>query len=266
MNSEMNTKNKNFPAAADKLFQRPGLKLMTHIVAGYPNLETSERLVEVMVNAGADMLEIQIPFTDPLADGPVIALAGQTALEAGVTPEHCFQLARRLSQRFDVPILIMTYANIACRNGLTSFLKRTAEAGSAGVIIPDLPFDECPGLSAAALEHNLYAIPVVSPGMRPERLDAALLGARGFVYATLRVGITGARLELEDRGLAFLREVQQHTPLPVVAGFGVSSPAAAQQVGQWADGVVAGSHVINLFNQGGLSAVGDFVSSCKKYP
>ena len=146
------------------------LKLMTHVVAGYPDMETTERLVEVMVANGADLVEIQVPFSDPLADGPTILAAGQAALDSGVTPGDCFRLVERLKKKVDVPLLMMTYGNIPYRMGMDVFVRRCCESGVSGLIVPDLPFDEGSFYVETAKKYGVYPIPVVSPGMQEDRL------------------------------------------------------------------------------------------------
>lgn len=246
--------------AIDKLFTgTPGLKLMTHVVAGYPDLETTEELIRVMAESGADLIEIQIPFSDPLADGPTIATANQAALDKGITPGHCFQLVEKLRTRVDIPLLFMTYANIAYSMGIETFVRRSREVGIDGLIIPDLPFDGSPDLLEASQKHNCHAIPVVSPGTGRERLEAILPQARGFVYTTLRVGITGSRKSIDENGLEFLETLRAFTRLPIAAGFGISSAQMVQQLENRVDAVVIGSHIINLFNRDGLAAVSEFI-------
>ncbi len=239
------------------------LRLMTHVVAGYPDLEMSERLVVEMARSGVDLVEIQIPFTDPLADGPTIVKANQAALDNGVMPDDCFRLARRLRERVDIPLLFMTYANIPFSIGWEEFIRRSVDAGISGLIVPDLPFDEGVEFSRLCREYDCYLIPVVSPGMSDARLAGVLESVRGFVYATLRVGITGARKEIDDAGLNFLQRLKQFTTLPIAAGFGISSAGMLSPLEGRIEAAVIGSHVLNLLNTRGLEAVSQFIRSCK---
>lgn len=238
------------------------LKLMTHVVAGYPDMATSEELILMMAACGVDLIEIQIPFSDPLADGPTILSANQAALENGVTPEDCFALVERLTHKVDVPLLFMTYANIPFSMGLEHFIERSRICGVSGLIIPDLPFDENPDYVETALAHRCYPIPVVSPGTSEERLSHITEAARGFIYTTLRVGITGARKEIDQRGLSFLKALKSNTSLPIAAGFGISSPEMCNQLVGRADAAVIGSHVINLLNENGFDSVKKFLENC----
>lgn len=246
----------------DKVFaSKKRLKIMAHLVAGCPDMETTEQLLTVMARCGVDLVEIQIPFSDPLADGPTIAAANQVALESGVTPGACFRLAKKMAARVDMPLLFMTYANIPFSMGLDTFVKKSAASGIAGLIVPDLPLDEHGGeYLEAARAHNCYAVPVVSPGSGDSRLKTILHGARGFVYTTLRVGITGARKEIDKGGLDFLDTLRAVTNLPVAAGFGISSAAMARQLVGRADAAVVGSKVLDLFNRQGIDAVAGFLA------
>lgn len=251
----------------DQAFQKKKeLKLMTHVVAGYPDMETSKQLVRVMAENGADLVEIQIPFSDPLADGPTIMEANQQALDNGVTPDDCFAMAAELSRSVDIPLLFMTYVNIPYRLGMENFMSRSAEAGISGLIVPDLLFDEdTHGYMELAKRYNLYAIPVISPGIDSERLTAITRQARGFVYTTLKVGITGASRRLDPRGLAFLDTLREHTSLPIAAGFGISSAEHAGMLRGKADAAVIGSHILNLVKNSGINKVKEFLSSLSLY-
>lgn len=247
----------------DKAFQKKKeLKLMTHVVAGYPDMETSKQLVRVMVENGADLVEIQIPFSDPLADGPTIMAANQQALDNGVTPDDCFAMAAELTGSVDIPLLFMTYVNIPYRLGMERFISRSAEAGISGLIVPDLPFDEdTHGYAELTRKYHLYAIPVISPGMSGERLTAVTSQAQGFVYTTLKVGITGASRRLDPRGLEFLDTLRAHTSLPIAAGFGISSSEHIEMLRGKADAAVIGSHILNLTKNSGIEEVKTFLRS-----
>jgi len=240
------------------------IKLMTHVVAGYPDLKTSQDLVWTMVDNGADLIEIQIPFSDPLADGPTITTANQIALENGVTPKQCFQLVEKLRKRIDLPLLVMTYANIPFNLGMETFVKKCSDSGINGLIIPDLPFNiESREFFVTTEKYNIAPIPVVSPGIKEKRLGNILKLAAGFVYATLRVGTTGARTRIDEQGIHFLKLLRKHTRLPIVAGFGISSPEMIRQLVGFADAAVIGSHIINLLNRQGIEGVGPFIRRCK---
>ena len=236
-------------------------RIMTHVVAGFPDLETTRELVLTMAACGVSCIEIQIPFSDPLADGPTIMKANQHALDNGVTPEDCFKLAKELSEEVDVPLLFMTYANIPHAMGIENFVRRSAEAGVRGLIIPDLTFDE-ENYAPVAEKHGLCPIQVLSPTMEEGRLREILTHGRGFVYTTLKTGITGAGSSVGQEGIDFVNRVKALSSLPVAAGFGISGPEHVRQVMKVADMAVIGSHVINLFTEQGMEAVATFLKEC----
>ncbi len=193
---------------------------MTHVVAGYPDLETSRAIAERMIAQSADFVEVQIPFSDPLADGPTIMKANARALENGVRPDDCFGMIARIKRTIPVPLILMTYANIPFRMGWERFAEKTEESGVSGAIIPDLPFDEREGLKAGPIlrRRGIHLIPVLSSGMTDHRLRAIADQASGFLYLTLRVGTTGAVKRLDPDGLDFIARVRRQTALPLAAG------------------------------------------------
>jgi tryptophan synthase alpha chain len=240
-------------------------KLMVHAVAGYPDLEKSRELIIEMANSGADLIELQIPFSDPLADGPTIMKASQKCIDDGITPKICFELIADIANRITVPILVMTYFNILYRMGVRKFVEECLKSGVCGVIVPDLPFDVRESLEFHSLldESNIHSVQVISPGMEEKRLKRILKRSGGFVYATLKVGITGAAGQNEESGIAFLKRLKGITNQPVLTGFGISSKEQAGQVHDYCDGIVIGSHLIDIFNQNGIGEVGEFIKSIK---
>jgi tryptophan synthase alpha chain len=245
--------------------QHPGaIGLMTHTIAGYPDWPTCTQLVHTMAQCGVRVMEIQIPFTDPLADGPTIMAANQAALDAGVRPEDALRWAQQMGRELpEVAFLIMTYANIPYAMGLEQFLTCCKEAGIQGVILPDLPVDEAEGAYAqAARHHGLHPVLVVSPDTPTTRLDQILPQASGLLYTTLKVGITGASAHIASAALDYLRSLRQRTRLPIAAGFGISHPQHVAGLRGFADLAVVGSHVLNLLQQGGLAEVRSFLHAC----
>lgn len=232
---------------------------MAHLVAGYPSMDSSAGIARTLIENGADIIEVQIPFTDPLADGPVIMDACGISLEQGTTPQGTFKLVSRLTSESHVPVVVMTYCSIPLKMGLEQFVKTAAESGASGLIVPDLPFDSPEGrkLWKQCSERGVALIPVVSPGMDSNRLQQVLSQGSGFVYATLKVGITGSSRPFHQTEV-FLQQVYEQTDLPVVAGFGISQPDDVGRVCNCARGVVVGSHLLRLFNSSGLEAVGRF--------
>lgn len=242
-----------------------GIQLMTHVVAGYPSLAANEELIRLMARRGVRLMEIQIPFTDPLADGPTIMRANQAALDSGVTPEHCFALCHKLSRELDVAFMFMTYANIPFAMGMVRFLDQAAASGASGVILPDLPWDEADGdYAEMARARGLHPVMVISPDTEGPRLDAILKRASGLVYTTLKVGITGAGASMDRAGVDYVRGLKTRAGLPIAAGFGISSPEHVRMLDGLADAAVIGSHIINLMDAGGLAAVDEFLAACGK--
>lgn len=241
-----------------------GIQLMTHVVAGYPNLDVNVELIRLMAKRGVKLVEIQIPFTDPLADGPTIMRANQAALDAGITPRHCFDLCAALSKELpDVGFMFMTYANIPFALGLDRFLDQAKVSGASGLILPDLPWDEADGdYAEAARQRGLHPIMVISPDTEGQRLDSVLKRASGLVYTTLKVGITGAGASLDQMGVNYARNLKKKAGLPIAAGFGISSPEHVRMLDGLADVAVIGSHIINLLDAKGLSAVDEFLAKC----
>lgn len=238
------------------------LKIMTHVVAGFPDIKTSQRLIQTMADNGASLIEIQIPFSDPLADGPTITRANQHALDLGVTVRDCFLLAEEMSSRVDVPLLFMTYVNIAYQMGFERFVKRSAEAGISGLIFPDIPFDETHmNYLEITRKKSLHPILVVSPDVKADRLETLSKKASGFIYITLKVGITGAQKKIDPSGLEFIDTIRKTSKLPVAAGFGISSKEHIDQLRGKADAAVIGSHLIELFHKGGIEKIANFLSS-----
>ena len=241
-----------------------GIQLMTHVVAGYPNLDVNADLIRLMAKRGVRLVEIQIPFTDPLADGPTIMRANQAALNSGITPRHCFELCTALSKELpDVGFMFMTYANIPFALGLDRFLDQAKASGASGLILPDLSWDEADGdYAEAARGKGLHPIMVISPDTEGRRLDSVLKRASGLLYTTLKVGITGAGASLDQTGVDYVRNLKKKANLPIAAGFGISSPEHVRMLDGLADVAVIGSHIINLLDTKGMTAVDEFLAAC----
>jgi tryptophan synthase alpha chain len=228
--------------------------LMPYLMGGFPDVETSVDVGLACADAGADLVELGIPFSDPLADGPTIHAAATAALDAGVTPGMVLGACERIAER--IPVVLMVYANLALQDG---FPDRAVAAGASGLIVPDLPHDEADGLRATSDERGLALVPLVAPTTPPERIDAIGAGARGFVYTVSLTGTTGERAELPPGLEETVERVRAAAPVPVAVGFGISTPEQARTVGQVADGVIVGSRLVRAAGEGGAAAVGDLV-------
>ena len=219
------------------------------IVAGDPDLATTEELLSVLAEAGADLIEIGVPFSDPIADGPVIQAAGQRALAAGATLERILASIARVRGRLGVPLVLFSYANPILVHGAARFAEKAAASGVDGVLIVDLPPEEAAAeVSPALAAHGLDRILLLAPTSGPERIDLVARAGSGFVYYVSRTGVTGEREALAAELPRQLRAVRRRLRLPVVVGFGISTPAQVAAVAPLADGVVVGSALVRLLH------------------
>ncbi len=247
----------------DRLKQREIL-IMTHIVIGYPSFEESFRIVETMVNAGVDLMELQIPFSEPIADGPVILHANQKALSGGASVQKCFDFARKVTRTFDIPFLFMSYYNILFKYGVDRFSERMLQDGLQGAIVPDLPHEEGADYLDAMSQHNLAPIFIFSPTTPDERMKAIASFARGFIYCVARKGVTGIDTDFSDQLEGYLERCRAATDLPLALGFGVKDRADVDFIKGKADIAVVGTQTIRLMEKEGISAVGDFVKGLRQ--
>lgn len=226
--------------------RRAGRKaLIPFITAGDPDLETTKAIVHALVAGGADLIEIGIPYSDPLADGPTIQKSSKRALDGGVTIERIHQAVRELREEgVDVPLLYLVYYNCVFRHGEERFVADAAAAGVDGLIVPDLPVEESDSLRQVVRRAGLHLIQLLAPTSTPERIRKIAECSEGFIYCVSLTGVTGARERLSETLPAFLARIREHTSVPLAVGFGVSTPEQAARVGQLADGVIVGSALI----------------------
>lgn len=235
----------------EKIKQEKRLGLMTHVVVGYPSLEVTESLVKIIEEEGVDFVELQIPFSDPLADGPTIMRACEKALESGAKVKDAFELANRLSKKVKIPILFMAYYNTVFKYGTKKFCQDAKRVGISGLIIPDVPLEEerQEHFIKYCKEARLKNIRVVSPASTKERLRKNANIADGFVYCTARQGITGAKEQLDPDIASFLTRVRKIFRIPIAVGFGISKKEHLKQLVPYADIAVVGSAVIEIVNK-----------------
>lgn len=220
--------------------------LMPYITAGHPSLDVTEALLPAMARAGADLIELGIPFSDPLADGPTIQKAAQRALEAGVTIAAVHAMVERLRrQGLTVPVLYMVYYNCIFSHGEERFLDDARAAGIDGLIVPDLPLEESASLRRLAEERGIDLVYLLAPTSTPERIAATAEHSRSFIYCVSLTGVTGARERLSSALKPMLQRIRAVTDLPLAVGFGVSTPEQAQEVARLADGVIVGSALVD---------------------
>jgi tryptophan synthase alpha chain len=235
--------------------------LMPYLMAGYPTLAQSTAIGEACVHAGADLLELGVPYSDPLADGPVIHEAGTRALAAGASVGGVLEVARALAPT--VPVVLMCYANMVYAPGVDAFVQRLARTGACGLIVPDLPFEEASEVFAACEAHGIALVPLVAPTTPPERLRAIGERARGFLYTVSVVGTTGERVALQDSFAEVIARAKASTDVPVALGFGISTPEHARQAAEaGADGVIVGTRLVRAAGEGDdpVGAVGAVVA------
>jgi len=230
-----------------EVFTRPDHKaLVSYLTVGYPTVNSTLEIVPLLVDAGCDIIELGIPFSDPLADGTTIQAASSQALQQGVTPKFCLEIAEKLRHKVDVPLAFMTYYNPVLRFGLESFCVACEKAGIDGLIIPDLPPDEATALDVSNREHGIDLIFLLTPTSTRSRIKLVAGKSRGFVYLVSLTGVTGPRENLPEGLEDFVSRVRRETDKPLCVGFGISTPEQAHRVSEMADGIIVGSRLIQL--------------------
>lgn len=249
-----------------KRLQEQPILLMTHIVLGYPSFEDSLKIVEAMVAGGVDLMELQIPFSEPIADGPVILKANQKALAAGATVARCLDFAEEVCRRFPIPFLFMSYYNILYKFGVEDFAAAMAKRNLKGAIVPDLPPEEGSDYLAAMQRHHLAPIFIYSPNTRSERLQKIDSVAKGFIYCVARKGVTGAETRFSEQLETYLGRCRAATRLPLAVGFGVKDRSDLEFLTGKADIAVIGTQTIRLVETEGIEAVTPFIRSLRSQP
>lgn len=237
--------------------------LMPYMMGGFPDLETSRAIARSYAENGADLIELGVPFSDPLADGPVIHESAVRALDAGTKLADVLSICREVGDR--VPVVLMVYTNsILGGQGPAAFARKAAEAGASGVIIPDLPLGEDEGIRAELTDAGLAVVPLVAPTTLGERRAEICRIAAGFVYVVSSVGTTGERSEVPVNLRELVEDIESRSEVPVAVGFGIGSPEHAATVGEVADGVIIGSKLVRIAAESGperaAEAVGEFMS------
>lgn len=247
------------------VFNRAGHKaLIPYVTVGYPSIEDTLKVVPILADSGCDLVELGIPFSDPLADGATIQKASFCALKNGVTPKLCLEVAKELSRKVNIPLVFMTYFNLILSYGLEDFCGACAGSGVDGLIIPDLSPDEGSELEATTQKHSLDLIYLLAPTSSDERICLVADRARGFIYLVSVTGVTGARDNIPSELNSFVARVRKMAKQPLCVGFGISTPEQARQVAEMADGVIVGSRIIQLMETKGLAAAGNFVSKLRR--
>ena len=251
-----------------ELKQKSQCALIPFITAGDPDLETTARAIEVLAQNGADMIELGVPYSDPLADGPTIQAAATRALAKGVKLEEVLAIVTKLSH-IKIPIILFTYYNPIYYRGIEAFLKQIKDAGVKGLVIPDLPLEEASDLIQTASAMGIEVILLVAPTSSQQRIQKIASQSQGFIYLVSVTGVTGMRTQMESRVSELLQQLHQETDKPIGVGFGISSPEQAKQVKEWgADGVIVGSAFVKRLADGtpetGLKAIGELCCSLRE--
>lgn len=242
---------------------RGEVALIPYICAGHPSRDESLAMMHAAAEAGADVLELGIPFSDPLADGPTIQRATFRALQAGMTVEGALEILRAFRAERDTPVVLFTYLNPVVHHGVEAFVAEAREAGAQGLLLTDLPAGADPEIEAAVPAGGLDLIRLLAPTTVPARVREIARGASGFLYYISRAGVTGARSELRGELAREVKALRGSVDLPIAVGFGISTPEQAALVAGIADGVVVGSALIDALDQGGVEAGRAFLASLR---
>ncbi|QKD81035.1 tryptophan synthase subunit alpha [Thermoleptolyngbya sichuanensis A183] len=250
------------------LRDRAQCALIPFITAGDPDLDTTAKALQALDRSGADLIELGVPYSDPLADGPVIQAAASRALQRGVKLEDVLELVKTVSPTLRAPIILFTYYNPILNRGIESFLKRAYEAGARGLVVPDLPLEEMDSVLKPAADIGIEVTLLVAPTSPKERIQAIAQQAQGFIYLVSVTGVTGMRSQVGDRVQDLLLELRSVTDKPIGVGFGISEPSQARQVMEWgADAVIVGSAFVKRLAEGephqALESVETFCRSLK---
>lgn len=243
-----------------------GKAFIPFVTCGFPDFETSIKIIHTVAESGADMIELGLPFSDPTAEGPVIQLASLKALENGMTAAKAFEMAMQLRQDgISIPLVFMTYANVVFSYGSDKFISTCHDIGIDGLILPDIPYEERSEFLDTCRKYSLDLIPFVAPTSK-NRAAMIAKEAEGFIYIVSSLGVTGVRSEITTDIAGIVKTIRENTDVPCAVGFGISNPQQAHKMAKVADGVIVGSALIKIIDAGGprmLNNVADFVSSMK---
>jgi tryptophan synthase alpha chain len=238
--------------------------LVPYVTAGYPERPATVEVLSALVGVGADVIELGIPFSDPLADGPTIQQASFVSLEKGTTVPRVLEDLAAFRAKHPTPVVLFTYLNPLLRYGLPRFLVDAESAGASGLLVTDLPTGSDPGLEEEIVASSLDLVRLIAPTTPLERVPEVASGGSGFLYYISRTGVTGARSELRQELATEVSRIREAVDLPVAVGFGISTPEQAALVGSAADGVVVGSALIQALGRGGVAEAGAFLASLRE--
>jgi tryptophan synthase alpha chain len=235
--------------------QDKDLLVMAHVVCGYPSFEANMQALEIMADAGVDLVELQFPFSEPSADGPLFVKANEQSLKSGTTVDQCFKFMKQASERFPFKILMMGYYNTAFIMGEDVFVKRLKDAGGVGYILPDLPVEESANLHRLSEEAGIEPIILMTPTSSDKRLAQLGASSRGMVYVVARRGVTGSKTNMGDDVIALIKRCRQHTTVPLGVGFGISSKADLDVLRGSADLAIVGTAALKIWEASGASGL-----------
>lgn len=236
------------------------------VTAGDPDLETTEKIILTMQENGADLIEIGIPFSDPVAEGIVIQQADERALAAGTTTDKIFDMVEKVKDSIHVPMVFMTYVNVIFVYGIEKFAKRSEELGMAGVIVPDVPFEEKDEMDRVFSKYGLDVISLIAPTSK-DRIQMIATEAKGFVYCVSSLGVTGVRKTINKGVADMIQEVKKVKNIPCAVGFGISTPEQAKEMSEVSDGIIVGSAIVRIVGEYGrdsVEKVGEYVRRMKE--
>ncbi len=260
------SKTSSISSSFEKVKKEGRLALMPFVMAGDPDLQTTEDiLLELQLN-GADVIELGIPYSDPLADGPIIQFAASRALNSGTSPQGVLSMLSNLRGKLSIPVILFTYTNPLLNIGMQRFCEEASKAGAAGIVVPDLPLEEADKLSIIASKTKLDLVLLVAPTTPKERMKVIADKSRGFTYLVSVTGVTGERSVLENRVETLIKQIKQFSSTPIAVGFGISGPNQVAKVRNWgADGAIVGSALVKrISNAKAGSAVEDAGKFCKE--
>lgn len=234
------------------------LLVMAHVVCGYPSFEDNMQELEIMAEAGVDLVELQFPFSEPSADGPLFVNANEQSLKSGTTVDQCFEFMKQASERFPFQLLMMGYYNTVFKMGEETFIKRLKEAGGVGYILPDLPVEESANLHRISEQEGIEPVILMTPTSSDKRLAKLGEASRGLVYVVARKGVTGSKTNMGDDVLALIERCRQHTDVPIGVGFGISSKADMDFLRGNADMAIVGTAALKIWEQSGAEGLRNF--------
>ncbi len=224
------------------------------LTCGDPDIETTEKLIPEMEKAGADLIELGIPFSDPTAEGPVIQAANERALKAGITTDKIFDMVRRIRDKVNIPLVFMTYANVVYSYGTERFIKTAYDIGMNGIILPDVPFEEKSEFSETCEKYGLDFISLIAPTSK-NRIETIAKEASGFIYCVSSLGVTGVRSNISTNVAEIVEHIRTATDIPVAIGFGISTPTQAHDMAACSDGIIIGSAIIKIVEKYGRECI-----------